>query len=1053
MFFGILGPLEIRTEAGPVRLAGQRRQRILAALLINDGRALSLDYLLDAVWGADPPATAKRQLQNSVSDLRRQLAAAEPDPLIVADGPGYRIHLAPDRFDRHAFEAATAAATRLVAADRPDRAAAELRRGLGLWRGPSLAGLTGEIIESSAARLDEQRLAATEQCLDLELRLGRHAQLVPELMDLVAANPGRERLIGQLMLALYRSGRKADALDVYRRMRARLADDLGIDPGPDLQEVHTAVLQDSTGAVLRPWSGPPSVAAAAERPPAARPEPDGPPAGSPPPSQLPADVAAFTGRGDALAQLDALLPAATGAPATAMAVGLITGTAGVGKTALAVHWAHRARAHFPDGQLYLNLRGHAAEQPLDPAEALVRFLLALGCPAPRIPADPEHAAEIYRSLLADRRVLVVLDNAYTPDQVRPLLPGSPGCLVLITSRSRLGGLVARDGAAPVVLDGLGDDEAGALLERLLGSRRVAAEPEATRQLAGLCGRIPLALRIAAANLSCRPWDGIGNQVERLRDGDRLAALAVTGDEHAAVRNTFDLSYDRLGADSRRMFRLLGLVPGTDVTAVAAAALGGTTVAQAAAQLEILAGAHLLHEQTPGRYLCHDLLRLYAAERAVADESGPDRRAAVARLGGWYLRAVAEAARTVYPQRLRLPDLPDGALGHPGAPEPAELPRFGSAAAALSWLDAERVNLVGVVTHAAEHGPRPVAWGLADALRGYFWLNMSTPDWLTVGRAGVAAAAADDHPMAVAAAHFNLADALSRQSHYTEALAHYRTVLAAGRRAGWPEVQAVAGGSLGVAYRNAGQPVEAERCLTTALEVARRIGDRYIEGVLLGRLGDVYRELGLLDHSVRALESAERILAECGNRHGRAVMWVCLGHTYHAKGMLDAAAARLTDAVAVMRELGDRSGESEVLPRLAAVERDRGRTELAARLATGALELGRTINDRRAVAGAHNVLAAVHQRAGRTAEAIAEYVTVIRLTWDSHDRYPQVEALLGLAEVHRGLARPRETVAGAMTALALARKSGYRLLEERAGRILVDYVRLPDGRALATAAGR
>jgi DNA-binding SARP family transcriptional activator len=1066
--FGILGPLQVTAADGPITLAGQRQQRILAVMLTNCDRTLSLDYLLDAVWAGEPPATAKRQLQNSVSDLRRRLAPGRSGPLIVADGVGYRIRLEPGQLDLHVFSEATAAATRLAGEGRYAAAAAELRRAGGLWRGRSLAGLTGQIIEASAARLDELRLAATEECLDLELRLGRHAALVPELMELVAANPTRERLTGQLMLALCRSSRKPDALEVYQRARARLADELGIDPGPRLQELHTAVLQDATDAVLplvadaeaAPVTLPAAVSAApvAARPgeaeatagnaapayaPAAPAYAPAAPAYAPgraSPSQLPADVAAFTGRDQALAALDALLPSDEERPsATAMAVGLIIGTAGVGKTALAVHWAHRVRQRFPDGQLYLNLRGHAAEQPLDPAEGLVRFLLALGCPANQIPSDTDQAAEAFRSLLADRRVLVVLDNADGPDQVRPLLPGSPGCMVLVTSRSRLGGLVARDGAYPVALDGLDDDEACGLVERLLGTDRVTAERDAVRQLAVLCGRIPLALRIAAANLRCRPWDSIGDHVERLRAGDRLAALAVTGDEHAAVRNAFDLSYDRLGEESRRTFRMLGLVPGFDVTPAAVAALCGTTAAQAAAQLEILAGAHLLHEHAPSRYACHDLLRLYAAQRAAADQA--DRMPAVARLGAWYLRGVQEAARAAYPQRLRLPGAaatPAGSGPAADAPEPAAVdapPRFADPGTALAWLDAERANLVGLVSSAAEHGPRWVAWRLADALRGYFWLSMSTQDWLTVSRAGVAAAVADDDPLAVAATHFSLADALSRQSHYAEALEHYRTVLDCAQLAGWTEVQAVAGGSAAAAYRNAGQPVAAERRLSTALAVARRIKDRYIEGVLLGRLGDVYRELGRLDESVASLEEAERILAGFGNRHGRAVMRVYLGQAYHATGRLEEASDQLTEAVTVMRELGDRSWESDVLPKLAAVQRDRGDDKRANRLAHAALKLARAINDRRAVAGAHNVLATLYQRAGQHVEAMAEYVAVIKLTRESQDRYPQVEALLGLAEVHLALTRAKQAGACARTALILAGKSGYRRLEDRAVQVL------------------
>ncbi len=468
-------------------------------------------------------------------------------------------------------------------------------------------------VEAEAARLEEQRLAALEARIDADLACARHAVLIPELRKLVLDYPLRERLWGQLVLALYRSGRQADALSAYREIHQLLEAELGVEPGAALRRLHQRIL--SADAALD---------APARSAPGARATP------APVPRQLSADVAGFTGRGEHLRRLGQLLGGDGQGPA-ALVIAAIVGTAGVGKTALAVHWAHQVAGRFADGQLYVDLRGVARRPPLPPAEALAQLLRALGVPAAQVPPELEEAAGTYRSLLAGRRVLVVLDNAASPDQVRPLLPGSPTCLVVVTSRNQLRGLVAKDDARLLTLDVLGRDEAAALVGRVIGDARVRAEPAATAELARLCAHLPLALRIAGANLADHPGQPIADYTAELAEGDRLAKLVVGGDEQTAVRSSLDLSYQRLAPPERRLFRLLGLVPGPDVSAAAAAALAGTTPERAELVLDRLALAHLLARRAPGRFAVHDLLRLYAIDRALREESEQEREVATRRL--------------------------------------------------------------------------------------------------------------------------------------------------------------------------------------------------------------------------------------------------------------------------------------------------------------------------------------------------------------------------------------------------------------------------------------
>jgi DNA-binding SARP family transcriptional activator/Tfp pilus assembly protein PilF len=1003
MRFAILGPLEVSGDDGQrLALGGPQQRALLAVLLLNAGRVVSTDRLIECLWGEEPPAAARSLLQGCVAGLRRALkAGAGPDrqPLVTR-APGYCIEMRPDELDLDRFE-------RLAAAG-------QLTHALSLWRGPALDGLDGialDACQADIARLEERRLAVLEQRVDAELRAGRHTSLVGELESLVRAHPLRERLWAQLMIALYRADRQADALAAYQRLRRTLVDQLGVEPSATVRRVQGAILSGTD-------PGEPDQAADD----AGTPEPSPAPA-HPVPAQLPAAVAAFTGRDEHLKYLDTLLPDGDGAAA----IGVISGTAGVGKTALAVHWAHRVREWFADGQLYVNLHGYAPAPPMRPIEALAGFLQALGTPAEAVPVEPDRASALYRTLLADKRMLVVLDNAYRAEQVRPLLPGNAGCVVLITSRDRLAGMVARDGARHLTLDVLGRHEAITLLVRVLGAQRVQAEPEASAELVERCARLPLALRIAAANLACHPRRRIADQVADLAADDRLSALEIDGDADSAVRVAFDLSYDALAAPARLLFRRLGLVPGPDVTTSAAAALVGCPPAEAGRLLDQLTSAHLIDQDDQGRHTLHDLLRLYAKERADGEDSAQDRYAAVRRLFDWYLRTADAAARRLYPTALRLP-LPETA---------APVAEFADHATALAWLDGELANLVAAIQYAADRAPRSAAWLLADTLRGYFMLRVLPVEWAAVAAAARSAAEADGEPRAQMAAELNLASLHLRQSRFDPATEHYRRALAVDERAGWPEGESAALGNLGTVYLSLGRLHDAADHFARALAVDRRIGWVGGQAVKLGNLGVVNRQLGRLDEAADHLGEALARFHEVGSRHGEALVLANLGAVLHLLGRYPEAVEYLTRAIALHQEIGDRGTEADDQSVLAEVHRDAGRLRIALDLAAAALTRAVEVGDRHYEADARNVIGSVHLRLGGPAQAVEHHQRALDLATSTDTRLPQVTALIGLAEAHRALGAPEPARRYADQAAALSRGADFRVLEGRARAVLAE----------------
>ncbi len=1001
--FRILGPLVVLVDGVPVRLGRSREQRVLAALLLAANHVVPVERLIDLVWDDRPPETAAKLVRNCVSTLRGIFAGSGLRGSPISTEPtGYTLHVPAGQLDAQVFQQQVTRARHTAASGLRGQAAEQLRTALALWRGPVLTGIAGDSFGTATTGLNEQRLAVLEECIGHELAAGMSHELVGELTELVAEHPLRESLRAHLMLALYRASRRTDALEVYRDGRRVLVEELGLEPGPELQRLHQAILGGDEQLV----TGEPARRAA--------------------PGQLPADVTSFTGRADHLRELDALLAPRSVDRANTVVISAIAGTAGVGKTALAVHWAHRIRHRFSDGQLFVNLRGYAPNPPLRPLDALARFLRALGVPADRVPIEVDEAAALYRSLLADRRVLVLLDNASSADQVRPLLPGSPGCLAIVTSRHSLAGLAARDGASRLALDVLATAEARALLRQLLGAPRVNAEPEATADLVRLCAQLPLALRIAAANLADQPRRALGGYVADLRAGDRLEALAVPGDENAAVRAAFDLSYGSLPPDTQHMFRCLGLIPHADVTAESSAALAGTPVRDAARQLQTLAAAHLVDEHVPGRFAFHDLLRAYAAERARADGSAEARRDAVQRVLDHYLAQANDAARVLYPEILRVP----AAVHDHAAP-----PVFVSPTAALAWLDSERANLVATVTVRATEGPQTAAWILADALRGYFHLRMHTVDWLAVAEHGLAAATTDSAGDGQAAAELSLGDAHWRLSRYAEAIEHYTRAADLAAGTGWTRGRAAVLGNLGNVLQQAGRLEEAATHYAEALGIAEQTGWTVGQAANLENLGAVCWELGRLteaaDHQQRGLTIYRRL----GSSFGQAVLLTSLGEVCHALGRTDDALDHLTRALALHREVGNVGGEAETIRNLAAVHRDAGHLDKATDLADAALALAHDAGDRRYEADALNTVATIRRLRGAYRASADGHERALDLARELGNRYPEAEALIGLAIAHQHLRSPQRAQAYAQQALALARRIGYRILERDALAVL------------------
>ena len=899
MDFGLLGPVEVWVDDQPADAGHARQRAVLAVLLLEAGRAVPLEALVDRVWGEDPPRSVRNVVYGHVGRLRALIAGARDPQVTLSRRPsGYLLEAAPGRVDVYRFRGLVVEAA--TAAGDDERAGAALAAAVALWRGTALAGLDSPWLDGQRARLELERAAAVLDLGDIRLRRGEHAALVGELVGRAVGSLADERLIGQLMLALYRCGRQAEALRWFEQTRRHLAAELGADPGPELRTLHQQILRADRSLTLVPGA-------------IARPA-------TPVPRELPADVPAFTGRAAELAELDRLLAASvpgTGArvgaaasgngSVTAAVISAVSGTAGVGKTALAVRWAHQAAGRFPDGQLYVNLRGYDPAGPVTAADALGGFLRALGVPGRDVPPGEDQRAAWYRSLLAGKRMLVVLDNASEAEQIRPLLPGTPGCAVVVTSRDALAGLVARDGAARLDLDLLTMDEAVALLAGLIGERAMA-DPDATADLARHCARLPLALRVAAELAASRPGLRLADLVAELASQQtRLDLLDAAGDPRTAVRAVFSWSYQQLSDRAARMFRLLGLHPGPDITAAAAASLAATADADARRLLHELARAHLITEHLPGRYAAHDLLRAYAAEQARRTDSDTGRREATGRVLDHYLHTAARAARLLNPTRESIvlaPPRPGAAADHPA-----------DHLQAMAWFEGEHQVLLAVLSLAAGSGFDTHAWQLPWATAPFLQARGHWQEWAATQRTALAAATRLGDTAAQGLTSRLLAMACNDLGDHDQALDHFASSLALYQRVGNRLGQASVHQNLGVLAQRQGRYADALGHAEQALRLYQVVGDKASEAVTLNAVGWCHGLLGDYRQARMFCRRALRLSAQVGHRLIEGAAWDSLGYAEHHLGNLAEAAACYQRAVSILRESGYRFNEAGTLTHL------------------------------------------------------------------------------------------------------------------------------------------
>jgi DNA-binding SARP family transcriptional activator len=859
--------------------AAQQRV-VLSILLIETGRPVSTDRLVDELWPDKPPRAAGAVIRGYVMRLRRALAIGTEGPLVTGDA-GYRLEIDGDDIDARRFDRLVGDARRDIVGGDPKSALVGLADALALWQGPALADVPATpTVTAYATHLEHVRLAATEDYIDTQLDLGRYQDPVDDLQALVDEHPLRERLWGQLMRALYRAGRRGEALAVYQRARAALAAELGLEPGPQLRKLQQVILSDDDSEPV-------------ERPEASR----------PPLACLPPDQPAFAGRRADLDHLASLVDSPAGGAARPLI--LLTGAAGIGKTTLAIHWAHRIADGFPDGQLFVNLRGFdPTGAAMSPAEAIRVLLEALEVPPQDIPVGLDAQIGRYRSLLTARRMLIVLDNAQHSGQVRPLLPGTPGSLVVVTSRNQLAGLVAADGARPVRLDVLPDAEARHVLDRRLGTGRLAAEPDAVDEILDRCGGLPLALTIVAARAAIHPRFALRDLAVELRAGlDGFAA----GDDAADVRAVLSWSYEALAPDVARLFRLLAVHPGPEVAVSAAASVAGRPLQQVRTMLGELARAHLLDEPAPGRYAFHDLLRAYAAELADTVDSEAERHAALRRMLDHYLYTAHAAARLLERDRDPIDLLP---------PEPGvTVESVADHRHALVWFARERPVLIGAAAQAARAGLDRHAWQLPWTLASFLDLNGHWHDQVAVQATARDAAARLGHRQPQVRAVNSMARAYVRLGRLDDADVHFRQAATLADGLGDDPVRAHTRINIGSLLATQGRYREALPSYQQAMELYEALGHQGGQARTLCSMAWCHATLGdhrrAYDHALRALALAESV----GDPGLKGGVWDTIGFTHVGRGQHRSAVTCYERALPLLRDGGDRYREAETLTRL------------------------------------------------------------------------------------------------------------------------------------------
>jgi len=986
--FGILGPLEVRLDGTLVRVGGPRQRALLALLLCHANTVVSVDQLTEELLRDQPAESAERMLRVQISRLRKVLA--DGAPRVLARPRGYVLRVEPGELDLEVFEQRVAVGRDALAQGDPGRAAVLLGEAESLWRGRPLADLEFEpFARFEIQRLESLRLLAVEDRIEAELAIGQHAGLCPELERLVAEHPLRERLRGQLMLALYRSGRQAEALAVFHDTRRILDAELGIEPGPALRQMHERVL--AADPVLDLPAPAAATARGAFTAAATR--------------SLPRDTASFTGR---QAELARLLGAMDGLAAGSGVVGIhaIDGMAGIGKTALAVHAAHRLAGRFPDGQFFLPLHAHTpGQRPVEPTDALASLLLTAGVAAAAIPPGLEARSGRWRDQVAGKKILLVLDDAASHDQVQPLLPGTAGSLVLVTSRRRLAALAD---AAQISLDTLAPGEAAILLARLAARPGLVAEDAAVGEITRLCGYLPLAIGMLAGQLRNHPaWACERLAAELAAGQDKLAMMRA---ENLSVAAAFDLSYADLAPGPQRLFRRLGLVPGPGIDAYAAAALDATVPDAARRHLEELYDQHMLTEPAPGRYQLHDLLREHARALTAADDPA-DSDAAVGRLLDYYLHTALAASQHITIQMTPIPPLP-------AARQPGSVPQLSTPAQAAAWLESEHANLHAAVGYAAGCGRFQHAIAIpavmADFLdaRGH-WDQAAALHQLAHtaarqagDRAGQAGALTN-----LCAIQANTRNHRAAVASATQALALYREL---GDRAG----QANALNNLGIVQRLSGDYQAAAASCRQALELFCELDHRFGQGDALQELGAVHSQTGNYAAAAEGLQHALTLYRDIGHRLGQAGALIQLGVVQMQTGDLTAAAERLQQALTLSRNIGYRLGQGEALYRLGTVQRLTGDYPAAAASHHEALDVFRDLGHRLREAVALNSLGELATRTANTPQAREHHTQALAIARDVGAAPDEACALEGLGHSHLQDGNPGQATEYLRQALAI-----------------------------------
>ncbi|WP_248965192.1 AfsR/SARP family transcriptional regulator [Sphaerisporangium perillae] len=976
MEFRILGPLEVLAGTERLDIGGTRQRITLANLLLDANRVVTVDRLAEAIYGVDLPPTARAQVQICISSLRRLFSAHGGADLIATQSRGYTIRVEEGRLDAQRFEALTLQARRARDAGHLDQAVQSYREALALWHGEeALEGIDSRPVQSAAGRLTEDRMTTNEDCIQLELDLGHHQELIGELTRLVERYPLRERLRGQLMLALYRSGRRPEALQVYRLARETMIEELGIEPNEQLQRLEQAILTadeslDAPGKATR---------IPAEPPPAPT---------VPAPFLLPSAIADFTGRRKQIDAIERELALADEDPTRlAVPIVIVAGKGGIGKTTVAVHAAHTVAARFPDGRLFADLHGGASRQ-VSPMHVLERFLRALGVPGNAMPEGLEERAEMYRALLADRRTLVVLDDAAGESQVQPLLPGTRMSAVIITSRSRLAGL---PGAIQVDIDVFDTDQSIELLERIAGAERVRSEIESAKALAELCGHLPLALRIAGARLAARPHWRIEQLVSRLEDETRRLDELNHGD--MGIRASISLTYESVGEEARRLFRRLAILDSGLFSVWVGAALLDVPFFEAEDLFDELADAQLIETAggcgVHGQYRFHDLIRVFARECLAAEETPAERKAALGRVLGGLLFLAEAAHRRAYGG--------DYVQIHSGAPRWALPGKLAGELVAepFTWYERERPLLVSGIRQAAQAGFPDLSWDLAISAVTLFESRVYLDDW--------------------------------RETH--------EIALAATRQAGDARGQAAMLYSRGSLHITEKRFPEARRDLDEAIGLFADVGDEQGTALVLRHVAFLERMSGRFEEAAAHYERALAMFAASGDQVASAYVLHNLAQLRLDTGDPEGASSLLSEALALSREGGSRRVEAQVLHRMGDTYLAWREPDLAAEIFQTALDMVRDIGDPAGEAYILNGLGIARLRQGETVLAEQALRDSVRLAGATGDRLAEARSLLGLGEVAVAREEAEQAVLHCEQALAIFQSIRTPTYEARARAML------------------